>query len=74
MSQRRSTVRSTTRTATHDVFDRVTLITFVLTTVVAATVVLDYGPAAALNHITDVLAAAGTAPIDPAVWQGAVAY
>lgn len=74
MSHRRSPTTSATRTATDHIFDRVTLIAFVLTVMVAATVFVDYGPVAALHHIGDVLAAAGTPSGNLDMWQGAMAF
>lgn len=74
MSQRRTPATSATRTATDDIFDRITVITFVVTVMVAATVIFDYGPAAAIQHIGDVLAAAGVPSGDPAAWQGTMAF
>ena len=74
MLHRRPSTNSATPAAAGSVYDRVTLHAFMFTLTVATAVVLFYGPAAALHHIADVLAAAGTPDIDPTAWQGAMAF
>lgn len=66
-------------TASHNdeasAFDRVTLNAFMLTVTVAVAVVIGYGPAAALQHIADVLASARDVPMpDASAWSGQMVF
>lgn len=71
--------RSPTHAASHDDetshFDRVTLNAFMLTVTVAVAVAIGYGPAAALQHIADVLASARDLPMpDASAWSGQMVF
>lgn len=56
-------------------YDRVTLHAFMFTLTVAAAVFLSYGPAAAMHHIADVLASAGSLPLpDADAWSGQMVF
>ena len=74
MLDRRPSANSATPAAAGSVYDSITLHAFIFTLTVVTAVVLSYGPAAALHHVVDVLAAAGTPSVDPAAWQGAMAF
>lgn len=74
MPQRRSPATSKARTDADAAYDRITLHAFMFTLTLATAVTLSYGPAAAMHHIVDVLASAGPPPVDPDLWQGAMAY
>lgn len=71
--------RPTPHAASHDdrgsAFDRLTFHAFMLAVTVTAAVMLGYGPAAALRHIGDVLAAAGELPLpDATAWSGQMVF